>query len=74
MPEIQMFVLSVFILSPFGNNYYIRRLGTIIMRVTYGYQVKSADDPMLAIALESLGNFSKISTPGAFVVDQIPSR
>ena len=44
------------------------------MRVTYGYQVESADDPMLAIALQSLGNFSKISTPGAFLVDQIPAR
>lgn len=43
------------------------------MRVTYGYQVKSADDRMLAIALQSLGNFSKISTPGAFLVDQIPA-
>ena len=44
------------------------------MRVTYGYQVESTDDPMLAIALQSLGNFSKISTPGTFLVDQIPAR
>lgn len=44
------------------------------MRVTYGYQVKSADDSMLTIPLQSLRNFSEISRPGAFLVDQIPAR
>ena len=44
-----------------------------MLRVTYGYHVQKADDPFLVGGLTSLGNFSKVTTPGTFLVDSIPS-
>ena len=51
-----------------------RRIGHIICRVTYGYSVQFADDPFLADPIASMVNFSKVTTPGNFLVDFIPTR
>jgi hypothetical protein len=51
-----------------------RRIGHIICRVTYGYSVQSADDPFLADPIAAMVNFSKVTTPGNFLVDFIPAR
>jgi hypothetical protein len=51
-----------------------RRIGHIICRVTYGYSVQSADDPFLTDPIASMVNFSKVTTPGNFLVDFIPAR
>ncbi|KAF9527201.1 putative monooxygenase [Crepidotus variabilis] len=47
-------------------------IGTIIVRVTYGYYVKSLDDPLLATPLVALENFSEATAPGRFLVDIFP--
>ncbi|KAF8188653.1 putative monooxygenase [Pholiota molesta] len=49
------------------------RLGVIITRVTYGYQVQSMDDPMLELGMTAIGNFSKTTMPGKYLVDVIPA-
>jgi hypothetical protein len=43
----------------------------IIFRVTYGYSVQSADDPLLTDPMAAVVNFSKATTPGNFSVDFI---
>ncbi|KAF9043111.1 putative monooxygenase [Panaeolus papilionaceus] len=48
------------------------RVGIIIIRTTYGYDVKSADDPILAQPLLALDNFAKTAAPGSFFVDFLP--
>ncbi|KDR76708.1 hypothetical protein GALMADRAFT_67164 [Galerina marginata CBS 339.88] len=48
-------------------------IGIIIIRVTYGYYIRSADDPILTIPLKAMVNFSKATTPGNFLVDFFPA-
>lgn len=50
------------------------RMGMIILRVTYGYKIMSASDPMLAIQLAVSENFSKAAAPGRWLVDIVPAR
>ncbi|KAF9470940.1 putative monooxygenase [Pholiota conissans] len=49
------------------------RLGTIIIRATYGYHVESLDDSMLKSGLDGIKNFSRTTTPGRYLVDIIPA-
>ncbi|KAH9841064.1 cytochrome P450 [Rhodofomes roseus] len=42
------------------------------MRVTHGYTVKGADDPMLTIQLAAMDNFTSASDVGSWLVDFIP--
>ncbi|KAF8154861.1 putative monooxygenase [Crassisporium funariophilum] len=49
------------------------RIGIIIIRVTYGYYIQSADDPFLTLPMNAMVNFSKATTPGNFMVDFIPA-
>ncbi|KAG2064653.1 cytochrome P450, partial [Suillus decipiens] len=43
--------------------------GAIILRISYGYEVKESDDPFVDIADRAMDQFS---APGAFVVDTVP--
>ncbi|KAJ7763385.1 putative monooxygenase [Mycena metata] len=49
------------------------RLGSIIIRVTYGHTLTGDDDPMLTSPLTAMDNFSKATQPGAWLVDFVPS-
>ncbi|KDR76422.1 hypothetical protein GALMADRAFT_444741 [Galerina marginata CBS 339.88] len=49
------------------------RIGTIIIRLTYGYRVQSADDPFLTTPLSAMANLGKATTPGNFLVDFMPA-
>ncbi|KAJ7187845.1 putative monooxygenase [Mycena filopes] len=49
------------------------RLGTIIIRATYGHQITGQDDPFLTSPLTAMDNFSKSTQPGAWLVDFVPS-
>lgn len=40
--------------------------------MTYGYHVEDESDPFLDASCEAMENFSKSTTPGAFLVDIIP--
>ncbi|OCH86702.1 putative monooxygenase [Obba rivulosa] len=48
------------------------RIGTIIIRVTYGYYIKDENDPFLTLPLTAMDNFSKASAPGTWLVDFVP--
>ncbi|PPQ69731.1 hypothetical protein CVT24_001317 [Panaeolus cyanescens] len=48
------------------------RIGTIIVRTAYGYDVKSIDDPLLANGLQTIHDGSIAAEPGRFLVDFIP--
>jgi hypothetical protein len=44
------------------------------MRATFGYDVKSIEDPMITFPLTSMANFSKVTAPGSYLVDFFPFR
>ncbi|TFK32976.1 putative monooxygenase [Crucibulum laeve] len=48
------------------------RIGTIIIRVTYGYYISDENDPLLTVPLVAMANFSEATAPGNFLVDFIP--
>ncbi|KAF8814215.1 cytochrome P450 [Phlegmacium glaucopus] len=46
--------------------------GAIILRISYGYEVKEKDDPFVTLADEALLQFSLATAPGSFLVDIFP--
>ncbi|KAL4908215.1 hypothetical protein BDW74DRAFT_188399 [Aspergillus multicolor] len=47
--------------------------GAVILQIAYGYKINPhGHDPLVALANESIDNFSVAGTPGAFLVDTIP--
>ena len=46
--------------------------GGIILRTTYGYDVKDGRDNYVDLVERATGNFSRSSVPGAFLVDLLP--
>lgn len=49
-----------------------RTAGTIILRIAYGYEVKENNDPFIDLADRAVHQFSRSSTLGAFMVDDMP--
>lgn len=45
-----------------------------MLRITYGYEVKSDNDEMVALVNCAMEELSVASTPGQFLVDIIPMR
>ncbi|TFK49674.1 cytochrome P450 [Heliocybe sulcata] len=48
-----------------------RTAGAIVLRITYGYEVKH-DDQIVRIVDEAMSQFSELVTPGAYLVDTLP--
>ncbi|KAF8166293.1 cytochrome P450 [Mycena galopus ATCC 62051] len=48
------------------------RIGTIILRVTYGHYVTDEHDPFLLRGLEAIQSFSQATAPGAWAIDLLP--
>jgi hypothetical protein len=48
--------------------------GAIILRISYGYEVKENNDPFVDLADRALEEFSQATAHGAFMVDIMPSR
>ncbi|KAG2148122.1 cytochrome P450 [Suillus clintonianus] len=46
--------------------------GAIILRISYGYEVKENGDPFVDLAGRALDQFSRATHPGAFMVDFMP--
>ena len=46
--------------------------GGIILRTTYGYEVKDGHDDYVDLIERANANFSRSSVPGAFMVDLLP--
>ncbi|KAF7372911.1 Cytochrome P450 [Mycena sanguinolenta] len=47
--------------------------GAVIMNITYGIDIRGADDKYIKIAKEGIERISTASMPGAFLVDSIPA-
>ncbi|KAG2151901.1 cytochrome P450 [Suillus cothurnatus] len=47
--------------------------GAIILRISYGYEVKENNDPFVDLADRALEEFSQATAHGAFMVDIMPS-
>ncbi|QRV81909.1 cytochrome P450 family protein [Ceratobasidium sp. AG-Ba] len=47
--------------------------GSIVIKLTYGYDVKDNKDHFIVLADEAVDMFSKVTAPGAFLVDTFPS-
>ncbi|KAF9053665.1 cytochrome P450 [Hymenopellis radicata] len=53
--------------------YHIRRVAAaIVFKITHGYDLVDGEDPLLASAERSMLEFSEISVPGAYMVDNFP--
>ncbi|KAK7028737.1 putative monooxygenase [Favolaschia claudopus] len=48
------------------------RIGTILIRVFYGYYVNNSDDPFLTLIRASMNIFSQAAASGVWVVDSVP--
>lgn len=46
--------------------------GSVILRTTYGYEVKEGHDDYVELIERANSNFSTSSVPGAFLVDMLP--
>ncbi|KAJ7477023.1 putative monooxygenase [Mycena galericulata] len=49
------------------------RIGTIIIRVTYGHYINGEQDPFLTSPLTAMDNFSQATAPGVWFVDLLPA-
>lgn len=47
--------------------------GAIILRISYGYEVKENNDPFVDLADRAMEEFSRATAHGAFMVDIVPS-
>jgi len=51
-----------------------RVVGSIILRISHGYQVQGPHDPFVGLAENALLIWGKSTAPGAFLVDVFPFR
>jgi hypothetical protein len=51
-----------------------RTIGSIILKISYGYSVQDCNDPLVELADKAMAQFSDVITPGAYFVDIIPIR
>ncbi|KAG6908024.1 hypothetical protein DXG01_006443 [Tephrocybe rancida] len=52
---------------------HIRRIaGSIILRISHGYEVEANNDPFVELADKAMEEFSLSTAPGAFLVDVLP--
>ncbi|KAF8665749.1 hypothetical protein AX16_000197 [Volvariella volvacea WC 439] len=50
-----------------------RTAGAIVLRISYGYEVKENNDPFVELADKATEQFSLATAPGGFLVDVIPA-
>ncbi|GLB39728.1 putative cytochrome p450 [Lyophyllum shimeji] len=46
--------------------------GAIILRISYGYEVKEVGDPLVELVDQAMEQFSSSTAPGAYLVDVLP--
>ncbi|KAG1747595.1 cytochrome P450 [Suillus lakei] len=46
--------------------------GAVILRISYGYEVKDDNDPLVDLADRAMDGISQATAPGAFMVDMLP--
>jgi len=56
------------------DHHLLSATGGVILKITYGYDVKDSNDPLVDIAEAAVGGLSQASVPGAWLVDIFPVR
>lgn len=51
-----------------------RLAGAIILKVTYGYELKEGADPFVSMIEKVMDEFANVTTPGTYLVDVLPFR
>lgn len=51
-----------------------RTAGSVILRISHGYEVQEGIDPFVELADQATDQFSLATAPGGFLVDLIPAR
>ncbi|KAG2153775.1 cytochrome P450 [Suillus bovinus] len=70
--EVRRFLKRV-VAQPEQLNAHIRHTaGAIILRISYGYEVKDNNDPFVDLAGRAMHQFSRCTETGAFMVDIMP--
>ncbi|KAH6915204.1 cytochrome P450 [Coprinopsis sp. MPI-PUGE-AT-0042] len=71
--EMRRFLRRV-IARPDNLSSHIRRsIGTIVLKITYGYDVKETRDPLVELAERATEQFSIATAPGGHLVDVMPA-
>ncbi|KAJ2933474.1 hypothetical protein H1R20_g3643, partial [Candolleomyces eurysporus] len=71
--EIHRFVRRV-LAKPEDLSSHIRRsVGAVVLKVSYGYEVKENRDPFIELADKATKQFSLATAPGGYLVDLIPA-
>src|SRR5258706_16097473 len=52
----------------------ISNSGSIILMITFGYQIQKHSDPLVKLAEDAVDTFSRATLPAAFLVDTFPIR
>ena len=66
-----MYLVDLGTLS-FTRRLLLSAIGSTIMSMTYGVDVKETDDPLIGLAEAATESASQAIIPGAFLVDMIP--
>jgi hypothetical protein len=59
-----------------SSNHFLasRTAGSVILRISHGYEVQEGVDPFVELADQATDQFSLATAPGGFLVDLIPAR
>jgi len=61
--------------GPSSNHFLASRTaGSVILRISHGYEVQEGCDPFVELADQATDQFSLATAPGGFLVDLIPAR
>jgi hypothetical protein len=55
-------------------NFLPRAIGSVSLRISYGYEVQEGSDPFVDLVDRATNQFSLATAPGKFLVDLIPAR
>jgi hypothetical protein len=58
-----------------SSNHFLasRTAGSVILRISHGYEVQEGIDPFVELADQATDQFSLATAPGGFLVDLIPA-
>ncbi len=65
--------IALLYLAVYTHNYR-RSVGSVVLKISYGYEVKETCDPLVELAERATEQFSIATAPGGHLVDVIPAR
>lgn len=59
---------------PLTLNLLSRAIGSVSLRISYGYEVQEGFDPFVDLVDRATNQFALATTPGKYLVDLVPAR